>query len=282
MFKTFIAGIGIVLVASTLWVPALVYGWGGTLTVSFNSVHCTDLISGGTRQTVNDGAASCAINIKEIGTVCRNKAGNADSSSRHIFAINGTPIQEGQSGSSFLIQKNGEFLSDIFFDQAEIQAALGDQFPVLDPAVLCPNKNWKLVWAVTKLDMVGTVNNVKAGYFPTFPSLSSSTAFQSCNPAISGLTYSNGTTTDSTAGILNECWIFRNRTFVDSVFNGADLGGVAFLDPTFTPAAFYNGVCQEHGKQTGSLGNVNGYNQVGPSPDDLECTGGNTVLDGTY
>jgi len=283
MFTKIIVGIGVVLMGSTLWVPASVHGWGGTLTTKFNSIHCIDSISGGTRQTVNDGAASCSINIKEIATACVNKAGNADSSSSHIFALQGTPISESQAGSSFLLTKNGETLSDIFFSQAEIQAALGDQFPILDPAVLCPNKNWQLRWAVSKFDMVATVNNVQNGYQPTFPSLSSTTAFASCNPAISGLTYSNGTTTTTSAGILSECWLFRNQSvFVDSNFIGADLGGVAFLDPNFTPGAFYNGVCQEHGKQNGSLGNVGAFNLLGPNPLDLECTGGDQVLDGSY
>jgi hypothetical protein len=311
MFKTVMAGIGIVLMASTFWVPTSVYGWGGTLTLTYNSIHCSDVISGGTRQTVNDGAASCAIDIKEIGTVCKNPQGKSDTSSSHLFAIQGTTIQEGQNGSSFLIQKNGQFLSDIFFSQTEIQQALGSQFPTLDPAVLCPNKNWKVVWGVTKFDMVATVNNVQNGYVPVFPSLNEQdtvNGFQSCNPTNSGLTYTlpgvcdtavthtctSGTnsghscTTDldcnnaPNAGILNECWLFRNKTFVDTSFNGTDSGGVQLLDLTFTPGAFYNGVCQEHGKQTGSLGNVTGFTDSGPSPTDLECTGGDTVLDGSY
>ena len=286
MFKTFIAGIGIVLVASTLWVPALVYGWGGTLTLSFNSIHCTDLISGGTRQTVADGAASCSINIKEIATACVNKAGNSDSSSSHIFLLNGVPISESSSGETWPpLTKNGDTLADIFFSPAEIQTALGNQFPSLDPAVLCPNKNWKLKWAVSKFDMVATVNNVQNGYQPFFPALTPTTAFASCNPAISGLTYSNdgGTNRNLAAGILSECWLFRNQSVnVDGNFIGADLGGVAFLDTNFTPGAFYNGVCQEHGKQNGSLGNVGAFNLLGPNPLDLECTGGDQVLDGTY
>jgi len=279
-----IGWIGTMFMATLLWVPATVYGWGGTLTIKYNSIHCFDLVTGGTNQKSNDGAASCAILIKEIGTVCRNKAGNAQSSSSHNFTLRPTPIQEAQGSKDFIIQKNGKTLSDIEFTRAEIQAALGDQLPDLDPAVLCPNKNWQVLdWAVTRFDMVATVNNVLADYVPFFPSLGPNAAFSSCDPATSGLTYTNdgGTTTLDTAGILSECWLFRNQfTNVDSFFTGDDKGGVALLN--FTPGAFYNGVCQEHGRQSGSLNNIGGYTVIGPSASDAECTGLNTVLDGTY
>ena len=181
------AVIGIIVTGSALWAPPSTYGWGGTLSTSWNSIHCKDQINGGTRQNANDGAASCTINIKEIATVCRNPAGNADHSTSHIFAIQPTSIQEAQSGSAFLLQKNGQFLSDIFFSAEEIQAALGSQFPTLDPAVLCPNKNWKLVWAVSRFDMVATVNNVVNGWKPFFVNPTSTGAFATCNPATSSL-----------------------------------------------------------------------------------------------
>jgi hypothetical protein len=282
MARIFLSSIGAALIAPLLWLPATAFAWGGTLTVKYNSIHCTDLIAGGTRQTVNDGAASCSINIKEIVTQCVNKGGNADPSNSHVFALNGTPISEAQAGSQFLITKNGSLLSDIFFTQEEIIAATGIQ---LDPATLCPNKNFSLKWAVSRFDMVATVNNVVNGWVPFFPTVSPETAFASCDPAISGLTYtnSNGSTTDTTKGILSECWLFRNQTtFVDQFFDGTDRGGIALLDTKLTPGAFYNGVCQQHGKQNGSLGNVGAFNQIGPSPSDPECTGANTVLDGSY
>ena len=119
--------------------------------------------------------------------------------------------------------------------------------------------------------------------------LTPTTAFAFCDPTKRGLSYTlDGTTLNDAAGILNECWIFRNRTFVDAAFNGSDSGGVQLLDPTFTPGAFYNGVCQEHGKQSGSLDpqtglfKISGFSDSGPSPSDVECTGGDQVLDGTY
>ncbi len=278
MEKKLLTLIGGAIVASVFWLPANVYAWGGTLTITFNSIHCSDTITGGTNQQVNSGAASCAINVKEIAWKCVNKAGNADTSSSHIFAVNQVPISSAQPGAQW-VQKNGKQLSDIFFSAAEIAAATGFN---PDPAVVCPNKNWQVVWGVTKADMVATVDNVTEGWLPVYPSLDQATAFNACDPAISQLTFTDGTNTDPTKGIMQECWLFRNRHFVDASFDGTDLGGIKLLDPNFTPQAFYNGVCEAHGGVSGSLGNPGSYKQVGPSPSDAECTGSDTVLDGSY
>lgn len=303
MEKKLISWIGGALMASMLWAPATVYAFQGTLTIRLGSINCWDQVTGGTRQTINDGAASCTIDIKEVAIVCKNKKGNADNSSSHIFALQGVPVSQSQTGKDFTLTKNGATLSDITFKDSDILNALiaAGAIPDLDTlnATYCPNRNWTATLeGVTRFDMVATVNGVANGYVPFFPASSFNPngtaygmpAFTSCDPNISGLTYTNdgGNSTSDESGILGECWIFRDIAAAgqvpDQYFPGNDRGGVALLDPNFTTGAFYNGMCLDHGKQNGSLSQSPPYtyNKWGPSPDDPECTGQDTVLDGSY
>jgi hypothetical protein len=288
MKTRFVSGIGAVFVAVMLWSPGTVHAFGGTLTIRYNSIHCDNLITGGTKQKVNDGAVSCVINIREVATQCQNPQKKSDTSNSHNFAVNtGEPIQLADDSSRWIF-KNGKSPVELPFDQDTLKAALAEAGIFLDAATQCPNSNWHLVWAVTRFDLVATVNTVEVGYVPYFPNPVN--AFASCNPEQSGLTYrkydsSSGNVIDEdpSKGILDECWLFRDhKNLNDGIFTGQDRGGVVLVNGKLGQGSFYNGLCKDHGKQSGNLTNIGAYSPSGPSPNDSECTGGNQVLDGSY
>ena len=260
MAKKLLTWIGGALMASMmLWAPAPVYAWQGTLSIRVGSIDCFDLVTGGTRQTINDGAASCSIAIKAVATQCVNKGGKSQNSSSHIFELQNVSLSQSQSGSQFgRIDHNGNTSSQINFTNQQIADAVAASGVDLSAAVLCPNRNFSILqWYVSRFDLVATVNGTTENWVPYFPPSSMDftgtppdpLAYKTCDPVGSGLTYAktdgaghfvdsfgNPTTDpnqyvlDSTQGILGECWIFRNQTFVDDLFPGTDNGYFADID----------------------------------------------------
>lgn len=123
---------------------------GGFPNIYNNSpLHCADLITGGTNQNINDAHYVCTIQPSEIAYACVNHGGNADTAQSHIFLPQTTTLTKTELGSTFTIQKNGKTTADIEFTDADIKNALADIGIVLDPAVLCPNKNFSLSFVIT-------------------------------------------------------------------------------------------------------------------------------------
>jgi hypothetical protein len=240
------------------------------LSLKKSSLVCTSYAEGGTRQAVKDGFTTCAIQIRELTVACVNKKGNADPAQGKVFTTLVQAVQVGGGNDWVALTRNGSFVIPFTWTNEElIRLVLGPNF---DISTLCVNRNWQASPVVTKSDVVATGNTLLNGYSVQYGDGSAAAllhAFDSCNPAVSGLTYvdSNGIA-NTLAGKLDECLLYRV----------GDSGGCT-IDPKAPNGSFYTCTCQESGKNTGSLNNPPlGYSITGPDPSNPDCTGSPQVL----
>lgn len=109
--------------------------------------HCTAVFKGG------DNAQNrwvCTVLPTEIVYKCENRGGNADTANSHIFLPGETVLTGVQFGNTFKIVKNGKTAGDVEFTDADILSALQEVGVILDPAEVCPNRNYSLKFMITK------------------------------------------------------------------------------------------------------------------------------------
>jgi hypothetical protein len=280
--------------------------------VKTSSVHCGLLLDGGGNQAKIDGVATCSIKIHEVSRQCRNKAGKAGNSVSENFAEQPV-ILTGIVGSLATKTSNGPISEDIVFTDLELLQIIQQANPAfsLDPKVVCPSANWKVEWAITRMDLETTISTVAVrckdtvlgngkcsdfdgdgvvgndpdDAFTPFPHYRDPNAhFISCNPAISTLVYAfldaegNINPNDLAEGKVDECLMFKDwKVIANSPFDGpggAGDGGCAIRLGSQLGSS-YSCLCSDHGFESGHWGDPKAYQQfVGAAtPADPECTG---------
>ena len=132
----------------------------GAFRLSLRSVDCSHLVKGGTNLSENEQAFVCALALREIATKCVNKGGNSDTSSSHIFEVNGQ-ILKWSSASARVKQKNGTTSLDVVITDDDILRMVNIfSYEHPDQAVdlangSCPNRNFSFTWAMTRADVIG-------------------------------------------------------------------------------------------------------------------------------
>lgn len=218
------------------------------------SIECEVAVASGGPKTVND-AVICAVNIKEISGACKNKGGNADGTSSHIFELTGSVIKTAGS-STWVKSKNGLQTNTIVITNEDILRIVdiwnaehpGDLIDLVNGD--CPNRNFTFQWVVTKADAVITQVKIpdpgSVAYKATtncrpvpLPDGSSpiicdfdGTPFNDCNRANSKLEVKNSAGVLQTAKDfpINDCYLWRdvNR---DPAFNLTAVYGYPNYDP---------------------------------------------------
>lgn len=128
-----------------------------TLSLKRKSINCAEVLTGVSRPELNDSNVVCAVAITEIFRgPCINPGGNADTANGQPFQV---PSGSGEIigvnlGTALPLTRQGKAFSEINFSDEEIAAFLGD---LVNPAVVCPNPNWTVPFAVTKLNAIGEV-----------------------------------------------------------------------------------------------------------------------------
>jgi hypothetical protein len=127
------------------------------INITRKSIDCDEVLTGVSRPELNDSNVVCAVSITEIFRgPCINPGGNADPANGQPYQV---PPGSGEIigvnlGTALPLSRTGKSFSEIIFSDAEIATFLGD---LVNPDVVCPNGNWIVPFAVTKLDAMGEV-----------------------------------------------------------------------------------------------------------------------------
>lgn len=117
------------------------------------SVSCAEVLTGVSRSELNDDNVVCAIRVTEILRACTNKPFQSDTANGTPYQVNAEIIKV-NLGTALPLSRTGKSFSEIVFSDAEIAAFLGD---IVNPAIVCPNPGWHVIFAVTKFDGIGEV-----------------------------------------------------------------------------------------------------------------------------
>lgn len=150
MKKCMVLALSIVLIGS-----GVIANQALALQIAFQikSVSCAEVITGVSRPELNDDNVVCAIRITEILRACTNKPFNSDTANGTPYQVNAEIIKV-NLGTALPLSKTGKSFSEITFSDAEIAAFLGD---LVNPAVVCPNPGWHVIFTVSRFDGIGEV-----------------------------------------------------------------------------------------------------------------------------
>jgi hypothetical protein len=139
-------GLSMLMSGTNVWAFGTGFFWG--------SLSCEGLINGLSKK-VGENAdlnVSCVVAIKEIFAACTNKPGNADPANGQPFQIDEATIVGLDIGSGFKVTGKGTAATLVNFTDEDIAAALEDFLPGILDQISCPNPNWNVRFAISRLN----------------------------------------------------------------------------------------------------------------------------------
>ncbi len=119
---------------------------------SWSSIDCFTIVSGISPADLLDTNVACKVRIKEIVRQCVNKKRNADPANGQPFIPVDEEFQGQALGVDITLSRKGKGSAETTISTDDIAAEIPE---LLDPVLAgCPNGNWHVEFAVTKLDGV--------------------------------------------------------------------------------------------------------------------------------